>query len=105
MDFENPHKKFDDAVGKIADNINATRRAELTRIFTGQDGFLQSLKRMRDSGEYEKGNKSGSMRKLASMPLVVDQFFTDLYGEDYYKDPDFFTKRFQEWAVVDTKKL
>jgi hypothetical protein len=35
------------------------------------------------------------------MPVEVDKFFSDVYGEDYYKDPDFFRKHAPEWMVFD----
>lgn len=88
---------------KIADAVNAKRRQELIDIYDTGD-MLKEIAKTRESGEYDKGNKSKSMRKIASIPVEVDIFLTKLYGEDYYKDPSFFKTRFTEWAVVDPKK-
>ena len=39
-------------------------------------------------------------QKVATIPIEVDQWFVKMYGEDYYKDPDFFIKRHPEWRVT-----
>jgi hypothetical protein len=39
------------------------------------------------------------MRMVASVPEDVHYFFERVFGKDYYKDPDFFVKKFSEWNV------
>lgn len=88
-------------VVKVADKINATRRKEVLAIYRNSAVF-DFIKKTRKSGIYQEGKKDGvQMRKVATIPLEVDIFFTRLYGASYYKDPDFFTKKHQEWRVVD----
>lgn len=93
----------DDALVKVADSINEKRRQELFKIYENADVFKE-LARIRDAGTYDKGNKSKSMRLLASLPVEVDAFFSKVYGDDYYKDPSFFKTRFTEWTVVSPDK-
>lgn len=90
---------IDDALIKIADNINKKRREELFNFFTSWDNPVkQYILRLKKSGVYKKGSKSKVWKKVASMPYEVDQFFTRVYGKDYYKEKDFFD-RFPEWKV------
>lgn len=89
---------------KIADAINTKRRKEILDIYSNKSIF-DNLLAIRSSNVYNKGNKSKSMRKVASMPIEVDNFFTKIYGVDYYKDKDFFTKHYPEWAVVSAMNI
>lgn len=93
------------ALIKIADSINSKRRSELFKIFSGQTDHLDTLKALRNTDEYRYGSKSKVWRKIASLPVEVDKFFSDIYGKDYWRDPEFFTKRYTEWAVIDSKYL
>lgn len=96
--------KYRNSLIKIADNINKKRRNDLLQIYASKNEFTDIIKQARESGKYEKGNKSKSMRKVAWVPLEVDEFFTKMYGKDYYKDKDFFKKYAPEWAVIDPLK-
>lgn len=87
------------AIQKVADSINKKRREELIETFNDRD-LLQEIHRTRLSGTFDHGNKSKSMRKVASIPFEVDQFFQKIYGVDYYKDKDFFDKFAPEWKVT-----
>lgn len=87
-----------DAIGKLADDINKKRREELIRLFTSDD-IQSEFRRIRASGVYDKGSKS--MKKIASYPLIVDEFFKRIYGDDYHEIPDFFKKYAKEFMVVD----
>ncbi len=91
------------AIVKIADSINQARRDELIRVYSQDSDFNKYVSQVRAEKLFKHGNKSKSMRKIASMPRVVDEFFTKLYGSDYFKDPDFFVKTAPEWAVIDPK--
>lgn len=102
--MEKEEKLIKQAIIKVAEMVNQKRRQELLKIFSGKDGFLGYLKEIRNKEVYRKGSKSKVWRKIASMPIEVDRFFTALYGPDYYKDKDFF-KKFPEWLTVDPKHL
>lgn len=88
----------------VADMINRKRRAELLKVYESAD-IAKALHKMRESHIYDKGSKSKSMRKIASYPIEVDHFFTKVYGPDYYKDKDFFSKHHKEWLVVDFRHI
>lgn len=94
-----------EATVKIADAVNKKRRNEIFQIYNKKNFFNEYIKNARESGQFQKGNKSKTMRKVASFPLEVDQFFTKVYGRDYYKDPKFFTKHHPEWMVIDPLKV
>jgi len=89
-----------EAIGKVADRINHRRRTELLNILDGKSALYAYAKRMRELQVFNHGNKSKSMRKIASMPAEIDAFFTKLYGPDYYKERDFFDRFASEWKVV-----
>lgn len=90
-----------DIVAKVADKVNAKRRKEVLNIYRNGAVF-DFIKKARKSEVYQEGKKGGvRMRKVATVPTEVDVFFSRIYGNDYYKDPDFFTKKHQEWRVVD----
>lgn len=99
-----PDINFTEQVVKLADRINKKRRQELINIYDSTSVF-KALEYIREQKVYEKGNKSRSMRKIASLPIDVDLFFQKIYGEDYYKEKDFFTRIAPEWAVIDHKKI
>ena len=96
---------FDASIRKLADEINTKRQLEINQIYSGKNEFDEYVGYAREHGVFEKGNKSKSMRKIASFPVEVDQFFTKVYGDNYYKDPDFFKKYHNEWAVIKNSKL
>lgn len=99
-----PDINFTNEVVKLADRVNKKRRQELIDIYDSTSVF-KALNYVRSQQVYDKGNKSKTMRKVASMPIEVDMFFTKIYGEDYYKDKDFFRKYAPEWTTIDPKKL
>lgn len=94
------NKKIQESIVKIADAINNKRREELFQVYDSTDLFRE-IKRIKDQGIYKHGNKSKTMRKIATIPQEVDIFFTKIYGENYYKEKDFFTKYHPEWIVID----
>lgn len=91
---------IDNVIQKIADNINKKRREEIFHIYSADNSFWKEIRDAKNYQMYERGNKSKTMRKVASMPIEVDTFFTKVYGPDYYKDKDFFRKYHPEWSVV-----
>lgn len=93
------------AITKLANSVNAKRQQEIFNIYSHTTEFDNYVNEVKDKGTFEKGNKSKSMRKIASFPMGVDAFFTKVYGEDYYKDPNFFKKTHPEWAVIRPTKL
>jgi hypothetical protein len=93
------------AIRKVADRINAKRRRELIEIYSGNTVFKDYVQDARKYKTFVEGNKSKSMRKIASMPMEVDAFFSRVYGNDYYKEKDFFTKHAPEWSVIDYHDL
>jgi len=100
MSIPKDQSGFDSAVRKLADQINAKRQKEILQIYSGKNEFDEYIGYAREHKVFEKGNKSKSMRKIATFPVEVDQFFTKVYGSSYYKDPNFFTKHHPEWRVV-----
>ncbi len=85
---------------KVAEAINRKRRSELISLYTNNDHFQRYLKQIRSSGVYNKGSKSKVWRKVASMPIEIDEFFSNIYGVDYYKDKNFFKDHAPEWLVI-----
>jgi hypothetical protein len=92
-------KNFKEALGKIADSINQQRRQEVIKAFSSNTPLKQYVDEAKSKGLHRKPKGAANYRLVASMPESVDKFFTDVYGENYYKDPDFF-KKFPEWATV-----
>ena len=97
----NKPRTFDDALRAVADDINQQSRQTVLELLYRNNDFKKFIHDEKRAETYVKGNKTKTMRKIASIPLEVDKFFTDVYGEDYYKDPDFFKKVAPEWTVVD----
>lgn len=90
---------------KVADIVNAKRRKEVLKIYRNSYVFDQ-IKNLRKSEVFDKGKEKGAkLKKIATVPVEVDAFFQKLYGVDYYKDPDFFTKAHPEWRVVDKNQF
>ncbi len=98
---DKPSKNFDEAIEKIARKINEKRRDELLTIFNKKTIYSDFIKKVKMLGLYDKPSKSKVWRKIAELPLEVDHFFTRVYGPDYFKDKDFFTKYYTEWRVTD----
>lgn len=94
----------DDAIRKVAERVNQKRRSEILNIYSSTDIFKQ-LKQLKDQETFRHGSKSKTWRKVASFPIEIDQFFTKVYGPDYYKDKNFFTRFAPEWLVVHEKHL
>jgi hypothetical protein len=93
-----------EALIKIANDINRKRKNELLHFFSSNSDIQQYIQQLKYKGTFNKNSKSGVWRKIATMPIEVDKFFTDMYGKDYFKDKEFFTKRHPEWAVFDPFK-
>jgi len=93
------------SVRSLADKVNKKRQQEIFDIYSKNTIFDAYVQKAKAYGTFEKGNKSKSMRKIATFPVELDAFFTKVYGENYYKDPDFFTKVHPEWLVIDKLKL
>ena len=93
-------KNFDDAISKIVDEINKKRRQELIQIYNNPKVW-NYLRKVKEQNIFDGGSKSKVWKKVASLPLEVDLFFTRVYGEDYFKDPDFFEKYYPEWKVTE----
>jgi hypothetical protein len=96
---------IDKIIHNIAEGINKKRREEVIRIYSSDNSFWKSIREAKTFDTYTKGNKSKSMRKIASIPDEVDVWFSRIYGPDYYKDKDFFVKVAPEWSVIDRSKL
>lgn len=91
---------MDSVIQKIADSINKKRREEIMTIYSSDNEFWKGIRQAKNYGTFQHGNRSKTMKKVASMPVEVDLFFERVYGKDYYKDKDFFTKHHSEWSVV-----
>jgi hypothetical protein len=95
---------FDKAIQQISEGINKKRRQEVIDIYNSKDAF-KVINDAKKYGTYDHGNKSKSMRKIAWVPLEVDRFFSKIYGEEYWKDKEFFNKIAPEWRVIERHKL
>jgi hypothetical protein len=93
--------KFTQQLVNLADRVNKKRREEIMHIYSGNTAFTDYIRHSKLNKIFNKGNKSKTMRKIASMPIEVDHFFMKVYGKDYYKEKDFFTKYAPEWLVID----
>ena len=76
---------------------NQKQHYEMLNILNNKTGFMNELARIRAEQTYRKSGKA--TRLVASVPEEVHTFFIKVFGQDYYKDKDFFTKRFSEWSV------
>ena len=97
-------KTWDEALIKVADQVNQKRRQEIINIYNNRD-IKEYFAKMRASNEFVKGSKSKVWRKVATVPQEVDTMFQKLYGDEYYKEKGFFEKHHREWLVVDANKL
>ncbi len=99
-----PDINLQEEIRKLADKVNKKRRQELITIYDSTSTF-KALDYIRSQQIYDKGNKTKTMRKIASLPIDVDRFFAKIYGEDYFKEKDFFTRIAPEWTVIDPLKI
>lgn len=95
---------WDEALIKVADQVNQKRRQEIIDIYNNKD-IQAYFAKMRATDEFTKGSKSKVWRKVATVPVEIDIMFQKLYGDEYYKEKDFFEKHHREWLVVDPLKL
>lgn len=93
---------IDKAITKIVNSINKDRQDQLS-IANAPDGQVQAWMNEQRKLGYKRSGKAGWV-KIATIPMVVDQWFTKMYGADYFKDPDFFDKMYPEWKVVKNTK-
>lgn len=94
---------FEEAILKVANKVNSQRRKELRDVYTNRSEFKEFLRKHKQYYEHPKGG--AHWRLHASFPVVVDDFFSNMYGQDYYKDPDFFKKHYPEWLAIDEKDI
>lgn len=92
-------------IKKLKEKLNQERRAELISAFSDSSELQKELQKVKESRKYDKGGKSKVWRKIAHIPMIVDLYFTDVYGPDYYKDDDFFKNHFDEWLTVEPEQL
>jgi hypothetical protein len=90
MDIE---QKVKASIMKTADHINSKNRRQILSIYS-KTNLFQELKKLGKQVKSDSGK-----RLVATLPTEVDMFFTKVYGRDYYKDPDFFTKHHSEWHL------
>lgn len=91
------------SVNRIVDALNRKRQAEFAQAMDPRGEVRKWVEEQRKA-KFKRTGKAGWV-KIASVPLVVDQFFVKLYGNEYYKDKDFF-EHYPEWKVVeDTRKI
>lgn len=93
-------KSFNEALREIADDINIKYRHTLLHYLNDTTEFTKYIQDNKQAETFVKGNKTKTMHKVASMPTEVDEFFTRIYGENYYKDPKFFERIAPEWKVI-----
>lgn len=92
-------KEVRNALVKVADDVNQQRKNELMKLFFQTTAWTNWIAQQRALGQQK--SKSKVWRKVASYPVEVDQFFSKIYGKNYYKDPEFFNKYAPEWRVYD----
>jgi len=91
------------AVTKIVTALNRKRQAEYAQALDPQGEVKKWVEKQRQA-KFKRTGKAGWV-KIASVPLIVDQFFVKIYGDEYYKEKDFF-EHYPEWKVVeDTRKI
>lgn len=93
-------QNYNEAIRKIAENINKRRRAEIFKFFFENTDFSKYIQEVKKSGINKKRQGKAHWRKIASMPTEVDEFFQKIYGKNYYKDKDFFIKHAPEWMTL-----
>jgi len=99
------NKKMDKNVFvKIADEINFQRRQEIASIYTSPEivGWVNEMKK--NNWDSKRHGKAG-WRRIASIPVVVDNFLTKVYGENYYKNKNFLKKMCKEWLIINPDNL
>jgi hypothetical protein len=90
---------------KVIERVNNDRRKELFDALNGSELLREQLHYDRVHDTYKHGSKDKTWRKIATIPAEVDAFFCRMYGENYFKDKNFFQKYAPEWLVVDARKL
>lgn len=90
---------------KVIERVNNDRRKELFDALNGSEILREQLHYDRVHDTYKYGSRDKTWRKIATIPAEVDAFFCRLYGPDYYKDKDFFTKKYTEWNTIDPLKM
>ncbi len=88
------------AVKKVIEAINHKRQRAITEAYNPKGEIQTVLTEEKKNRWYQKPVGQAGWQKIASIPMEVDQWFTKMYGADYYKNPDFFTKMYPEWRVV-----
>lgn len=92
------------AIDKLVNSINQKRDKELNAALAEESQVKRWIEDQRRNNPSKRAGEANWI-KIAHVPFVVDQWFTKMYGKDYYKDKDFFTKYYREWMVADPKKL
>lgn len=88
------------AVKKVVEAINRKRQKQIEDAYDPQGIVQTQLTEEKRTRWYQAPVGKAGWQKIATIPIEVDQWFVKMYGEDYYKDPDFFTKRHPEWRVT-----
>ena len=89
------------AVKKVVEAINRKRQKQIEEAYDPQGVVQAHLTEEKRSRWYQNPVGKAGWQKVATIPVEVDRWFVKMYGEDYYKDPDFFRKHAPEWMVFD----
>lgn len=98
-----PEERF---VLEAAEAVNKKRFRDL--VMNLDDPNSEQNKRMeqiRAQNAFTKGGRNGDIQHIASLTDEQDAEFSRAYGNTYYQDPEFFTKRFPQLLAVDKKDL
>lgn len=83
-------KRFNDLVFSI-DNPESTQNRAMRR--------LRAQKRKSEKKLFNMLGDDFPVEHVASLTAEQDMEFSKAYGNNYYKDPDFFTKRFPQLSA------
>jgi len=87
------------AVKKVVEAINRKRQRQIEAAYDPNGDIQAKLLEEKKNRWYQKPVGKAGWQKIATIPAEVDHWFTKVYGPDYYKEKDFFTKRHPEWLV------
>lgn len=92
------------AAERIVRNINANNERKLAEALDPK-GIIQKELLAEKAKGYKRTGEAGWV-KIAHIPTVVDKWFTQMYGKDYYKEKGFFDKH-PEWRTINisTEKI
>jgi len=92
-------------INKVIDSVNKNKELGIKQATDPKGVIQQSLRKEQYLAGHKRTGKAHWI-KIATIPIEVDEWFTKMYGPDYFKDKDFF-EHYKEWKVVkgDTRNI